>query len=106
MSEKVTDSRGRVFDTKELDPGDLLDLLEAAGSASGNSSWLRLAMVVCSVTAIDGVPVPFATQKVDITKLAKQIGNDGLVALNKSMFGDDKEKPSTDEKQDLETAKN
>lgn len=102
---KITDKNGRVFETKELDPGDLLDILEAAAEASGNQSWVRLAMVVCSVTAIDGVPVPFATRKADVTKLARTIGNDGLVALNQSMFGDGEAKVDTSTK-DIDTAKN
>ena len=103
---EIVDAKGRRFTTKELDPGDLLDLLEAAGSNSGNAAWLRLAMVVCSVTAIDGVPVPLATTKQDVRQSAKMIGNDGLVALNKAMLGDDAAAPVTSDAEAQETAKN
>lgn len=105
MSE-IIDGRGRKFITKELDPGDLLDLLEAAGSNSGNSAWLRLAMVVCSVTAIDGVPLPLATTKQDVRTAAKQIGNDGLVALNKALLGDDTAGAAPSDVEAKDTAKN
>ena len=104
---EIKDAKGRAFTTKEMDPGDLLELLEASGANSGNAAWVRLAMVICSVTAIDGVPVPAATKKQDVVATAKRIGNDGLVALNAAMFGDDaKPEAPTADADALEAAKN
>jgi hypothetical protein len=100
---EVTDSTGRKFITRELDPADMLDLFEAAGDASGNQAWIRMAMIVHSVMEIDGVPLPIAVTKDDIRANARRIKNEGLVALSKHMFGDNAKKADGDA---VKTAKN
>ena len=102
---EVTDANGRKIVTKEIDPGDLFNIIEAAGGAAENKQWMRLAMVVCSVTEIDGIPVPMSAEKKDIVALARKIGNSGLVALQKALFGDDEAPAKTDAEQ-VAAAKN
>jgi hypothetical protein len=102
---KITDANGVVYTTKELDPGDVLELLEAAGDASSNAGWVRYAMVVASITAINDVPIPQHTSKQDIVMLAKKIGNVGITAITSAMFGPAKA-PAMAALAEVETAKN
>ncbi|GAJ29196.1 hypothetical protein [Acidomonas methanolica] len=81
---EVVTSAGRRLAVREIDPGDMLDLIEAAGSAMNGasaSSWLAYAEMVCSVTAIDGVPVQMPLSKDEVKALARRIGTDGIAAL-------------------------
>jgi hypothetical protein len=86
---ETTDADGKVYKYKDLDPADMLNLMEAAGANSGNQGWMRMAMLISSVKDIDGLPVPMPTNKNQVLSLARQVGNAGLVALNAAMFGDD-----------------
>ena len=95
----VTDAKGRKIVVNPLDPADMLDLLEAAGDASANSGYIRYAMVVCSVSMIDGLPIPRPSKKADIRALAKRLENDGFAAVASALFG-------KDEADTVETAKN
>jgi len=83
----VVDSKGRKIVINPLDPADMLDLLEAAGDASANAGYMRYAMVICSVSEIDGVPVPRPSKKADIKALARRLDNDGFAAVTRSLFG-------------------
>nr|WP_249200117.1 hypothetical protein [Gluconobacter sp. Dm-62] len=69
---------------REIDPADMLDLIEAAGSAvngASASTWLGYAEMICSVTAIDGVPVQMPQSKDEIRDLARRVGKAGIAAL-------------------------
>jgi len=62
----------------------MLDLIEAAGSAIAKDSahaWLSYAQMICSVTAIDNVPVQMPATKGEIRDLARRLGTDGVNAL-------------------------
>ena len=78
----ITDKTGRKIGVQRLDPGDFLDLLEAAGPASANSGFVGYASIVSAVRDIDGVPVPFPSSKEDVKALARKVGADaiGMVA--------------------------
>lgn len=93
----VADSLGRKIVLKTMGPADMLDLVEAAGANSGNQGWVNLAMVVCSVQSIDGVPVPRAVTKDQVKRVARLLGNEGMVACSNELFGsklpDPTEKP-------------
>ncbi|GBQ09731.1 hypothetical protein [Swaminathania salitolerans] len=85
LPDMVEFGEARRLGLRELDPGDLLDLIEAAGSVMAGeaaSAWLDYAQMICSVSAIDGVPVPMPGTKDEIRALARRIGNDGLAALH------------------------
>ena len=96
---EVADAKGRKITVSPLDPADMLDLLEAAGDASANSGYIRYAMVVCSVSMIDSLPIPRPAKKADIRALAKRLDNDGFAAVASALFG-------KDDTNTVETAKN
>jgi hypothetical protein len=85
-TQEVTDSTGRKFVLRELSPGDMLDLLEAAEGASSNGGWVRYASVCASVDSIDGVPMPRPRSKAQVRQMAEKIGNAGLVAIMGLMY--------------------
>ena len=65
-----------------INPGDMLDLIEAAGSAAGSAAWMRYALLICSVEAIDGKPVMMPHTKDGVRELGRKIGNAGIAALS------------------------
>ena len=78
---EIESSDGRRFSLRETNPSDMLDLMEAAGSAASSTAWLRYALMICSVSAIDGKPVLMPSTKNGIRELGKRIGNTGMDAL-------------------------
>lgn len=99
----ITIPDGRVFKLKEVDPGDMLDLIEAAGSAMNGqaaSAWLGYAQMIATVSEIDDVPVPFPGSKAEVKNLARRIGNAGIVALQKAIM------PEEGQGTELDAAKN
>jgi hypothetical protein len=100
---EVTDSKGRKYKLRELDPADALDVLEAAGELSSNLGWVQYATSLCSVAEIEGIPVPMPRNKNAIRDLGRRVGNSGLVAITRALYGDiAKNKVETE----VETAKN
>lgn len=84
----ATDTRGRVFQMKTLDPADMLNTIEIAGGAAAeNQTWLRMAMLLATVSTIDGIPVPVAGTKNQILNNARMIGNDGLICIADATTG-------------------
>ena len=99
----ITIPDGRVFKLKEVDPGDMLDLIEAAGSVMNGqaaSAWLGYAQMIATVSEIDDVPVPFPGSKAEVKNLARRIGNAGIVALQKAIM------PEEGQGTELDAAKN
>jgi hypothetical protein len=90
----VTDASGRKLTLKPLDPGDMLDLLEAAGDQSTNAGYVNYAVIVASVVQIDDKPLPRAMKKDRLKANGKLLGNVGLVAVTKELFGDESETPA------------
>lgn len=85
---EITLFDGRKLGLREIDPGDMLDLIEAAGSAMSGAAagaWLGYAQMVATVTSIDGVPVQFPSTKDEVKELARKIGNAGVVELQKTL---------------------
>ena len=88
---EVTDSLGRVITYRVLDPGETLDLIEAAGKASQNQGFMQYAMVVASATSImtpggDDVPMPAVVTRDGLRAAGKTLKNEGMVALAKVLF--------------------
>lgn len=98
----AVDSRGRKLLVKEMDPADQLDLFEACAKNSNNSSWVGMALLVCSVTAIDDVPVMMPKTPQQVKDLARRLGSDGIEAVGKALNG----KEATDGSETVELAKN
>lgn len=97
----VVDSLGRKISLRILDPADMLDLLEAAGSASSNAGWIRYASVISSVSSIADIPVPIASRKSDILATARRLGNEGFAAVGAYLFGDGTAAPANADVEDI-----
>lgn len=95
---------GRIFGLREISPGEMLDLIEAAGAAAASDAWMRYAVMICSVEAIDGKPIMMPTTKNAIRELGRRIGNSGVDALAKAIYPEPDQDAGT--MSELETAKN
>lgn len=103
LPKDVTLEDGRKLALRELDPADMLDLIEAAGATVNGpaaGAWLSYAEMMCSVTAIDNVPVQMPVTKDEIRDLARRLGKAGLAGLQ-PLFEE-----ATDEEALKVTAKN
>ncbi len=96
---------GRRFALRETNPADMLDLIEAAGSAASSGAWMRYALMICSVSAIDGKPVLMPLTKSAVRDLAKKIGNVGMEALARVHYPEEPEDGSISTNE-VDTAKN
>ncbi|PYD59240.1 hypothetical protein [Gluconacetobacter entanii] len=112
IPKEITTASGKKLELRELDPGNMLDLIEVAGTAMRSASagaWMWYAQMICSVDAIDGVPVEMPETKEQVKQLARRIGNDGIVALQ-AVFYPPKDKNAPEKAVpadvDMETAKN
>lgn len=102
----VKDALGRSLVLVPLQPHEMLDLFEAAGTNSGNGAWVRMALLVCSVRSIDDVPLPYPTMKDQVRGNAKLLGNEGLVAAQLELMGADDESALDTTAEDTAAAKN
>jgi len=85
----VTDSRGRVLSLRRLTALDKLRLFKAAGPVlSQNQPWLGMAMLACSVAALDDVPVPPPITEGQVEALVARLGDDGLAAVGTALDDD------------------
>lgn len=101
----ITCDDNRRFELREANPGDMLDLIEAAGSAASSAAWMRYALMICSVSAIDGKPVMMPTTKEAVRELGRRIGNAGMDALSRVHYPEDG-LDSAQSGSELDTAKN
>lgn len=78
----VTDARGRVLALRKLNALDKLRLFKAAGPVlAQNQPWLGMAVLACSVAAIDDVPVPAPVTEGQIETLVSRLGDQGLAVI-------------------------
>ena len=87
MAETVVDAKGRTITLRVVDPTFALSLAEAAGDASANQGFMRLAALYLLADDIDGMPVPFPQDKDQLYAVARMLGNDGVAALSGYMSG-------------------
>ena len=88
LPSEIDSGDGRRFSLRETNPADMLDLIEAAGSAAASGAWMRYALLICSVNAIDGKPVLMPLTKDAVRDLGKRIGNIGMEALARAHYPD------------------
>lgn len=87
-SQTVHDADGRTLALRRLTALDKLRLFKAAGPVlSQNQPWLGMAMVACSVAAIDGVPVPPPVNEQQIEALVSRLGDAGIAAAASALGG-------------------
>lgn len=97
----VTDSDGRRLDLRTLNALDKLRLFKAAGPVlSRNEPWLGMALLACSVNAIDDVPMPMPADERGIEALVQRLGDAGLAAVAGALA------PEPGQKAQAATAKN
>ena len=78
----VTDAQGRKLSLRRLDALDKLRLFKAVGPAlAQNEPYLGMALLACSVTAIDNLPCPMPTNEAQIEHLIQRLGDFGLAAV-------------------------
>ena len=78
----VVDQNGRRLDFRKMSVLDRLRLFKAAGpTLAQNGPWLGIAVLACSVTAIDGVPVPMPGNEQQIESLVAKLGDAGIAAV-------------------------
>lgn len=106
LPSEIDSGDGRRFTLREANPGDMLDLIEAAGSAASSGAWMRYAMMICSVSAIDGKPVMMPTTKPGVRELGRKIGNPGMDALALAHYPDQEPTGENHDERDTDTAKN
>jgi hypothetical protein len=80
--ETVTDAEGRRLSLRRLTMLDKLRLFKAAGpELARNGLWLGIALLACSVTAIDDVPVPMPATEAQVEALVARLGDAGIEAV-------------------------
>ena len=78
----VVDGQGRRLELKRLGVLERLRLFEAAGAElSRNDRWLGMAVLAASVTAMDGVPLPFPASKAAVEAAVQRLGEEGIAAV-------------------------
>ena len=89
----LTASDGRRLTLRRLTALDKLRLFKAAGPVlSQNQPWLGMALLACSVAALDDVPVPPPVTEGQVEALVARLGDDGLAAVGAAL--DDGTTPS------------
>ena len=92
----VTDAQGRRIALRHLSALDKLRLFKAAGPMlAQNQPWLGMAVLACSVTAIDDVPVPAPATEQQIEAIVARLGDTGIDAIAASL--DAEPSPATPE---------
>ncbi len=87
--QEVIDAQGRCLQLRRLTALDKLRLFKAAGPAlAHNQPWLGMAVLACSVSAIDDVPVPPPTTEGQIEGLVGRLGDDGIAAIGAALAPD------------------
>jgi hypothetical protein len=85
-TETVIDEVGRRLTIRRLTALDRLRLFKAAGPLlSQNQPWLGMAMIACSVSAIDDVPTPPPSNELQIEAMVARLGDEGIVAIAQAL---------------------
>jgi hypothetical protein len=67
---------------------DKLRLFKAAGPGlAQNQPWLGMAMLACSVTEIDSVPIPQPANEQQIEAMVARLGDHGISAVAETLNG-------------------
>jgi hypothetical protein len=81
MTWTVADANGRYLTIRRMTALDKLRLFKAAGPhLAQNQPWLGMAVLACSVVALDDVPVPLATCEQHIEAIVSRLGDAGIAA--------------------------
>lgn len=81
----VQDSLGRTIEFRHPTALDRLRLFRAIGPLSDNNRYLGMAMLAVSVTAVDGIPMPFPTAESGIEAAIHRLGDAGIDAIGRAL---------------------
>ena len=82
----VADANGRRLKLRRLTALDKLRLFKAAGPVlAQNQSWLGMAVLAASVSAIDDAPVPAPANEAQIEALVARLGDAGIAAVGAAL---------------------
>ena len=82
----VSDAEGRRLALRRLNALDKLRLFKAAGPLlAQNQPWLGIAVLACSVAAIDDVPVPAPGNEQQIESIVARLGDAGIAAVAQAL---------------------
>ena len=88
-TETVSDSDGRRLTIRRLTALDRLRLFKAAGPLlAQNPPWLGMAVIACSVTAIDDIPIPAPSNEMQIEAMIGRLGDAGVAAIARALQQD------------------
>jgi hypothetical protein len=78
----IVDDQGRRLTIRRLHALDRLRLFKAAGPfLAQNQPWLGMALVACSVAAIDDIPFPPPVSEPQIEAMIGRLGDTGIAAV-------------------------
>lgn len=81
-TQSVADAEGRQLQVRRMGALDKLRLFKAVGAhLAQNPPYLGMAMLACSVMAIDGVPVPAPANEQQVEALVSRLGDVGIAAV-------------------------
>lgn len=82
MADIVTDAKGRKITLRKLTIVEQVRLLRAMGPVqASNEPYSQVVNMAAMVSDIDGIPVPFPINEVQIDAAIKVIGDEGFSAL-------------------------
>lgn len=91
----VLDANGRCLTLRRMTALDKLRLFKAAGPhLAQNQPWLGMAMLACSVVALDDVPVPPAMCEQHIEAMVSRLGDAGIAAAADALGAGSQPDPS------------
>jgi hypothetical protein len=86
VTQTITDDGGRRLMIRRLNALDRLRLFKAAGPLlSQNQPWLGMALIACSVTAIDDVPIPPPVNESQIEAMIGRLGDAGVAVIARAL---------------------
>jgi len=82
VTQTIVDDQGRRLTVRRLHALDRLRLFKAAGPLlAQNQPWLGMALVACSVAAIDDIPFPPPVSEPQIEAMISRLGDAGIAAV-------------------------
>lgn len=85
----IVDGAGRRLELRKLTALEKLRLFKAAGPhLAQNQPWLGMAVLACSVAAIDDIPIPTPATEALIEALVQRLGDDGINAVAAALAPD------------------
>jgi len=90
-AEKETkDSLGRTLKYRRLGALDRARLFKAVGPQnSQNAPYLGMAMIACSCTFVDEIPIPFPTRDSEVENAIARLGDEGMDAISTAIVAEE-----------------